>query len=581
MHRLSVESKLTSAGFDILLSRMEEWSYPDDGDFLNEFLHGHREEVVSKWVERLSNQPIYLMVLERVNAVQTWLDLMGSDGDEVGKSGNGDDDDEDDDEGDFSFNSFSSGTGIGGAKLRTIYGKHLLYGSVSPQQAERQIAICAPELASPEAIAELELSMCSIDDDDGGDEGEVGDDNSQILLAANDVLYNEQGQAFNAKTGEQVEIQEEIVHKEARNPSNASSSAGNASINSSGVRSPPTTTTAIKARPLPPASLNTPRIQPRLSRAAALRMGVELPPVPKRTVVAAPAPTGPVGISGLPKTAVAKPKSLAEPTVKPRANRASLARTGGGSSSGSSTTATSPPAPRKEVDFSSTPGHRNKRSSLSAVQLASLRPPTIAPRTNKAAMARVSGVGGGAATTSHHARSASASLAATSGRTSPVKHAIAVKQPGASAIAPERRPIDFSNTPGHKRASLSGTTTVAALAAPKIVPRTNLAAMRRLSHGGVAPSPQKLAASTAAAATNAPPAQLRARPASSLAFNAGTDSGSASANAAKPSAHRTARPSSSAGVRQSSLPHQDGAENTATRPRNKAPPSSFRLSTAV
>lgn len=668
VHRLSIEARLTSAGFDILLSRTEEWSYPDDVDFLHEFLQGHSASAVDKWIERLSNQSIYLMVLERNNAVQTWLDLMGSDGDEEKNEQEQGEEEEDD----VSFNSFrSSGSGgsggsLGGAKLRTIYGKHVLYGSISQHQADRQIAICAPELASQEAIAELELSMTA--SADAEDESVIQHDEDGIILTEDGLVYNEQGEAFDANTGAQVELQEQLVpvtHRtkvllpgastsssSPRKQTSSTTSRDKDKASSISISSTPTATATFKARAVP-ASLATPKIPPRLSRAAALRMGVELPTVPKRQVATSTsnASDAQVGISGLPKTAVAKPKSLAEPAVKPRGNRASLARIGGqqggaaasatgGRGGGGGAMSPTEPKVKKEIDFSDTPGHRNKRSSLSAVTLASLKPPSIAPRTNKAAMARLGsgGVvttnaaqqnraaaldalsGGGAKSPTmmiqgqavrpqmhHRARSSvsfsSTSASASDGRTSPVKHAISTKQPQPQNAMMDptsprvRKPVDFSNTPGHKRTSMSGATPVASLAAPKIAPRTNLAAQRRLSHGGVgagagagattAGQKKVQRPSTSSGAGSSVNAQLQARSSSSLAFNSKTPT-TATAGMGMGGVHgkpMSARPSSSAGIRQAhGPPHQDGAENT--RPRRvggngTAPPSSFRLPTTA
>ncbi|CAO1620787.1 unnamed protein product [Sympodiomycopsis kandeliae] len=620
VHRLAIESKLNAAGFEILLSRFEEWKYPDDVDFLEEFLFGHSEIVSKRWIDRLSNQSIYLMVLERSNAVQTWLDLIGSSGDEKdendgGKGKENTQDDEDDEEADLSFNSFmssSSSGGLSGAKLRTIYGKHLLYGSITSQQAQRQIAICAPDFASEDAIAELELSMCADQDDQEEEEEEVAHQGNQVILTEDDLVYNEQGEAFDANTGDQLDLQEELVQDPTTTTTQSLASSTSSSVAPAVNRTPTAAPTTFKARPIAPASLDEPKIKPRLSRAAALRMGIELPTPPKRTV--ATTSDVPVGISGLPKTEVARPKSLAEPTMKPRGNRASLARTSGRSSiisppmhtrnlksstSSNGSAASSPTKeivspdmrPRKEVDFSSTPGHRNKRSSLSTVQLASLKPPTTAPRLNKAALARVGGGSTSTTSSSHgqssalattsHARSSSLATTtpSTSGRVSPVKPTLAgTHSSSSSSVERIRKPVDFSNTPGHKRNSLSTSgAPIASLAQPKILPRTNLAAMRRLSHGGVGvSSPIK------------PSGNLDtipgSRPLSSMAFS--PKSSITTTTTSRPKVSQ--RPSSSAGVRSISahLPHQDGAESSnTTTARNRVvtggrhgpPPTSFKV----
>lgn len=113
-----------------------------------------------------------------------------------------------------------------------------------------------------------------------------------------------------------------------------------------------------------------------------------------------------------------KPSSLAAPTILPRSNKAAAARGGrvegeisssmiespsrqrlsstpahsssaatSNSSINSSTSTSSEQRTRKEVDYSNTPGHR--RQSLSNISIASLSQPSIPPRSNNAANARL------------------------------------------------------------------------------------------------------------------------------------------------------------------------------------------------
>lgn len=118
-------------------------------------------------------------------------------------------------------------------------------------------------------------------------------------------------------------------------------------------------------------------------------MGIELPKVPRRTVSDATSQgsgsekdKGQIGISGVKKSEVPVPKSLAKPTLGPRMNKAAAARMG------IEVETSAPVREKRPVDFSVTPGH--KRAST-GIQLASLAAPTIAPRQNKASQARTGG----------------------------------------------------------------------------------------------------------------------------------------------------------------------------------------------
>uniref|UniRef100_V5ESY2 Uncharacterized protein n=1 Tax=Kalmanozyma brasiliensis (strain GHG001) TaxID=1365824 RepID=V5ESY2_KALBG len=230
----------------------------------------------------------------------------------------------------------------------------------------------------------------------------------------------------------------------------------------------------FKARAIPSAVTSKPSIEPRLSKAAALRMGVQLPASqnsPARSRVASTSKDASnVGISGVTKRAAPPPVSLKAPSIAPRLNKVALARQ---DPRLSPATLSPPPAKahrptqrqRKPVDFSSTPGH--KRLSLAGT-VASTAPPTIAPRLNKAALARQTG-----------------------------------SVPTATAAPSAHRPVDFSTTPGHKRLSLTTPRSIASIAPPAIAPRQNRASMSRLQ----TQQPAQSARSTA------PPSSFRpARP---------------------------------------------------------------------
>ena len=229
--------------------------------------------------------------------------------------------------------------------------------------------------------------------------------------------------------------------------------------------------------------------------------------------------------------------SLAAPAVAPRLNKAAAARTGAQSVYTSSTQSPSlirtqrpasvasgsdknAPIVRKQIDFSNTPGH--KRASMSSSTLKSLQAPSIVPRGNRASLARVGGGGGNAIDASSLPENRSGTNGKTTnpatnniGQTMSIgkenrssiekgenkilsgRHSVASTTTrdnriysGRASVAStregrERKEIDFSNTPGHKRANHS--ISIASLAQPTIAPRSNAAAQKRLSVGA-APS---------------------------------------------------------------------------------------------
>ncbi|TIC22905.1 hypothetical protein E3Q11_04033 [Wallemia mellicola] len=167
------------------------------------------------------------------------------------------------------------------------------------------------------------------------------------------------------------------------------------------------TNTPFKARKAPSTNRR-PSIQPQLSRAAMLRMGIT--PPPKRT-------TSRESLSSTSKENeerrnIPTPKSLSTPKFEVRQTRASHLRRG-------SETETSTPQRRRTsstpVDFGNTPGH--KRQSL-ALDVKSVKAPSITPRQTCASRLRTGS-----------------------------------ESQESNEKVPTRRPsVDtFANTPGHKR----------------------------------------------------------------------------------------------------------------------------------
>ena len=148
------------------------------------------------------------------------------------------------------------------------------------------------------------------------------------------------------------------------------------------------------------------------------------------------------------------------PSVAPRMNRVAAART---------KTTSSPEQPnvvkeRRPVDYSNTPGH--KRQSMSSSRPASLAAPTVAPRLNKAAAARLADKSGGSR--GEHS-DASASMRPERTRSNETVEPASSASRSPTAV---RKPVDFSNTPGHKRASQSSSA-IKSLQAPLLAPRSN------------------------------------------------------------------------------------------------------------
>lgn len=139
----------------------------------------------------------------------------------------------------------------------------------------------------------------------------------------------------------------------------------------------------FKARPIP-ATHSNPTIQPRTTRAAALRAGVDIGKTPV-------APRGPLSKERLAKTFANVPghkraetitvASTAPPTVAPRMTRAASLRLGQQPASPVRRRAITDPA--KDA-FAGVPGHKRRET----ISVASSKPPTVAPRLNRSATLR-------------------------------------------------------------------------------------------------------------------------------------------------------------------------------------------------
>jgi hypothetical protein len=203
----------------------------------------------------------------------------------------------------------------------------------------------------------------------------------------------------------------------------------------------------FRARPVP-ATTVTPSIQPRTTRAAALRAGITITTPAKR----APATAESIAktfqnVPGHRRASTIAVASTAPPSIAPRQTRASALRTGQ-----KVEPAAKPSRPRQSTadTFANVPGH--KRSSN--IVVASVAPPTIAPRPTRASSLRT-------------------------GQTDPTPKL----RPRASTTG-DSKAKSFEGVPGHKRAI---TVEVASTKPPATTPRVNRSALLRQQSQGAPP----------------------------------------------------------------------------------------------
>lgn len=478
-HRLSILDRLVSdatSPLELVSERSLRLSLPEDDNLLRTFLayeietHGEAETLV-RWALKLTSSNNFFCVFQ--------LKADGAASSEVPTE-----------------NLFELLLSRYVPELWERYGQDEIYISPNQAAADMQIELLFPELRSNEQAKEIDVVTNQI-------EAASIQGPSQLTHAASS---SEEGSGFS---------QASILS----GTSTAATSAPSVRSQSQASADPtkPTSTSSFKARTIPSTVKSRPSIEPRLSKAAALRMGVQLDSPARRTASPSkPVDAASVGISGVAKRPAALPASLRTPAIAPRLNKAAVARQGGTANGDSVTSVRRPVAAaeaarpssastssssskafpststadagaselaqraRKEVDFSNTPGH--KRMSLGRSNIASIAPPSIAPRQNRASMSRIQGPSIGAVTSPRTTSAArpppSAYHPSTAGRMRSSSLAAAdAPQTSTSEGARERRPIDFAHVPGHKRASLS--LNIPSLAAPSVAPRQNRASLAR------------------------------------------------------------------------------------------------------
>ncbi|CEH18894.1 Nucleoside diphosphate kinase [Ceraceosorus bombacis] len=647
VHRSAILNRAASAGLRCIAERTERWLADTDGDFLDAFLlHESSDFARSTWAHRLTRGDIRVLVLEGPGGTDTWTKLMGRDHEVEGPAIELDDE-EGPDEG-----------------LRRTFGDAAVYGSSKEHATERQIAICFPEFAkagvldafAAEATIDSDVQssaprdQADVDEQEGTsalpledsmhhssahsrvdsadavepidvpdvDEADeqahvhhMSRENSTLILSADDVQYDEGGRAF-APDGTELALEEElhstyergghapVVDDELSRPSSSHTSTHDPAARLVAKGSP--SGSAFRARPLP-ASTHSATRQPRLSRAAALRMGVDLPAPPVRKATeaeknAASNDSIELGISGLRKAKAQRPTSIAQPTTAPRMNRAAAIRAG----------IELPPAPVRK------PSTEHKKVVDTGVELgisgvpktkaarpASIAGPTQAPRMNRAAAIRaglelpptaprtraissatngtdvsksssVGNVGISGLPRAEAAKPKSLQAPSVVPRGNRASVARGVNDPTGSPTRSMKQAVNGAQpTPqadytasGHRRGSQS-VSSIKALGTPSIAPRSNNAATRRLSvhafpSAGDAPSTDGALSSRPASSMGS----ARPRSAAGRSSNTGIVMGRSQSAASRPAG------------RASSVSGTVSNDTQTSVLRAKAPPSSFR-----
>ncbi|TFK24944.1 hypothetical protein FA15DRAFT_381861 [Coprinopsis marcescibilis] len=472
-YRFDIERRVQEANFEIVKERQMEFDTETDPDTL--------EEIFGEDADSLAEGPVWVYVLERRRAVEVWHTLMGPRDPELARQ--------------EAPNS-----------LRALYGiseaQNGIMGSPDNQSAEVQVAALFPS-SPPFRSTDLPAEV------NDGRFDSLRSTSSSVLEAlqqqggmSDDGFINSNGYAPSSVT----------------NPSTVNGSPGRSKANG----------TAFKARAIPATNAK-PDIVPRMTKSAALRAGV---PVEK----AVASPRKPVtkerhaetfaNVPGHKRSSTISVASTAAPTIAPRMTRAASLRLG----------VVPPPVIKKRAQssddtsinkptFEGVPGHKRRET----ISVASIKPPTMAPRLNKSSALRVQKdkeqgpptAFRNSTTVRPVSRSSSSdNLAPKTPVTAPVRtrpSSSAAKNPPApratgpraSSVAAVRpkdegadRPASVSAKPRPRPSSISG---------PSIAPRTNRSAALRAAKQEA----EQAAAAAAAAKKNnrlsrVPPSSFRA-----------------------------------------------------------------------
>ncbi|KAL0570033.1 hypothetical protein V5O48_011931 [Marasmius crinis-equi] len=314
-HRFDLEPRIQEASFEIVKERQMEFDVETDPETLYELFGDDAES--------LGEGPVWVYVLERRRAVEVWNTLMGNPDPEVARQ--------------ESPNS-----------LRALYGisrqQNALMGSPDAETAEIQIAslfASSPPFPTTDLPDDRFSTLNSV---------------SSSVLSALQKATSDEALSNSGLTSPSV--------------------GGSSKTGKSG--------SGFRARTLP-STHNKPDIVPRTTRAAALRAGV----APEKVSPRSPPTKDSLkktfeNVPGHKRSGTINVASTAAPTIAPRMTKAAALRLG---IQPPPPTARKPP-PASENDqkrgFDGVPGHKRRES----IAVASVSAPTIAPRLNKSASLR-------------------------------------------------------------------------------------------------------------------------------------------------------------------------------------------------
>jgi Nucleoside diphosphate kinase len=284
-----------------------------------------------------NRDPVWIYVLERPRAAEVLRSVMG-----------------DEDPEDARINSPNS--------LRAVYGADRVdnaFGcAIDPTAVD--VLFASSPVWSPGELPEL----------NGKDYSTIRSVNTAFLAALR--------QGSTPEEGSDAAMYANLVRR-GSNPGSATSSVGTPRTCD---KSPaPNGKTPFKARPIP--ATNAPgAVQPRMTKAAALRMGIAIPTENRRHSLDPGAFQKQYegNVPGYKRNITVQVASIAPPTIVPRATRASQLREG-----------KVVDVPRRqsldiprENTFEGVPGHKRRET----LAVASTKPPTMAPRPNRSALLR-------------------------------------------------------------------------------------------------------------------------------------------------------------------------------------------------
>lgn len=327
-HRFDIERKIQEASFEIVKERQMEFDMETDPEFMYELFGDDADS--------FAEGPVWVYVLERRRAVESFISLMGHRDPEVARKDTP-------------------------GSLRALYGKSIkqnaIMGSPNAEAAEAQInALFASSPPFPTSDLADESRFSTLKSVD-----------SSVLSELRRVTSNSTGGATSNVT---------------------SGGSNNSKTTANGKQ-------GFKARALPATHI-APDIAPRTTKAAALRAGA---PLVKNGVYQTSKAREALSKDRLAETFANVPghkraesiavASTAAPTIAPRMTRAASLRIGG--QSPSSPVKRAPSAAEKKVisinekeTFQGVPGHKRRET----ITVASTQAPTVAPRTNRSAALR-------------------------------------------------------------------------------------------------------------------------------------------------------------------------------------------------